>query len=52
MLMTEVKCCWCDFEFLEYEDRMNATPVGTSTASTDYWVSVILIEVQDVLNLG
>lgn len=22
MLMTEVKCCWCDFEFLEYEDEM------------------------------
>ena len=22
MLMTEVKCCWCDFEYLEYEDEM------------------------------
>ena len=39
-------------EFLEYEDRMNATTVGTITASTAYWVSVILIEVQDVLKLG
>lgn len=43
MLMTEVKCSWCDFEFLEYEDEMMFSCM--QCGKEDYLMDLGVIEV-------